>query len=500
MYVGPWQEYYLSKGRKLEAANEPSNKDASKSSDFVSKEELKRILVSSLDPLSAQRALEAIASNEGETLQQNRNNSLDNNFSLYKQPRVANRSRRILIQQPVRLPPLLVLDNSTARSAGGSDLFDLGALAPPSVRSTVSEPVRGQNNRLQMGERSRIKNAGDNVLNHQLFPAKSRLSSGQQGAHSRERYRGKVQSVVSSQQQLTQHFYDAASVISTLKMERAARPPSYVAQQAQSQNFRKFWGWSNDESKSNLGDGLLPQIDSRNLENSQVKNSDSSKAKAPSVRNSLDVNEKLVQIKKMQDIYQSKKSAEVNEITDEITKSSSSKSPTATDQNKTYTNTKGSPKVSISDSPLMTPRISDIDLTDDELAIISKYFNDLSEISSVKKTESTAPSSSSSSAAAASADFVPSNQFATLKSSLPVYYSPSASSENLVEVSQGALSTQVPKNISPSPLSSSTFSINRTKLNSASNRRIMTPMSDDITGLTVESLINWSNSLDVNNL
>jgi hypothetical protein len=151
------------------------------------------------------------------------------------------------------------------------------------------------------------------------------------------------------QPQTKQPPYNATAMLSLLKLERASRPPK--------PNFGKYWGWKGDDEISTV---------SSKGESTGTNDKDTTKSKTEK-----EVAEKISRVKKMQQLYATRAQGDALASTTAVTTSTSVSLTSPIRVPLSHSNSRRVPS-----PPNMTgPRISDMDITESELLLVSKYFN-----------------------------------------------------------------------------------------------------------------------------
>ena len=382
------------------------------SAEFVSKADLKRILMQSLDPLSAQRAIEAIDVTGGPPPhnQQSITNNYLQQIPSFQQPKGSTKRsrRRMLVQQPLRLPSMtdsISLTADDARLIGGNY-----AVNPLSVRSTVSEPTvsygkthnraqdlypdiqRGHDGKVDHfmvsvhNNRRDSRNVDVSSLDARLNGAKTVKS--QLPALYVKPSHGDDQKSLRAHQPSTQSTYDSSSVVNMLRLERTMRPAHNISSEPSQQGvYRRFWGWKDNSGNSN-GKSIHVNMAARDLELNHSQPKRTENADQNQIIRSDQISSKIGKIKQMQDIYKSGNGRDDFaptrswSIEDQEKKLESplqgvvdkpgvvSSSPPYKPLGQVHHHI--SPK--IAQKAPRTPKITDIDLTDTDLSAISKYF------------------------------------------------------------------------------------------------------------------------------
>ena len=448
MYVGPWQEYALSKRKNiLEPSKEKSKADAA-----AFKAQMESAILKSLDPLSAARALNAMQ----EVLKEHTVPSIgsqDGNFdNLNKR-----RPPRLIVGQTAAYKLSIPGANSEDQAMSGSMSErhrETLSLTPISVRSTASEPVQVRlgkdkdksNGMVSLGQRvaaqgSLSARTGKNVMeeprrqkslwpksqhqrSHNTSPRQVPLTIEQVNAHSQaslaltdslsqlSQHMSKMQDLGFAHQRDTNNLrtedveralnnhdndFDSQSTMSSISGAESARrrnqpyrpsPPTKISvsqhaknadvtendmgnrqpaynssaavnalrlartfeKSKQAPDYSAFWEWNNQNNQEN---------------NSSVKEDHISK--------------KVERVKRMQQLYIAKPEPTHNAAVSGE-KQGGLKGQSALPNDKGVATPNGPVYAShtIQHSPVrrpITPTIGDIDLTDTELRLISKYFD-----------------------------------------------------------------------------------------------------------------------------
>lgn len=431
MYIGPWQEYALSRVKDpRRVADGPSGFQIPQHQQegvgaIRDLESIRQALQAALPPEEAQRALQSlqpllgkqgghsniptdgsrkslpqlripVSSNQGRNYANSfgsKSNGVGSNFDrenidIYKQYS----DRRGFVPAPsqpsnptqrqgrhLRKIHQSLLNPGIYKLSHDSDSFKYESFGesstPMSVRSTMSEPIQSvgfsgsnkfvstsphvQQQRLIQQTLPSLNGKLDSLMTSQHNPSKSRhqriLDEESLQLQLRQSNQNMDSSRIDSEFQQSQQNdtkqppYNSAAMISLLKLERATRPPK--------PDLGKFWSWKgNDESSLNS------RGDSNNL--NDVGDSKGKKEK--------ELTEKLSRVKKMQELYSTQAKSE-NHQSEESEETSPScinlKSPIR------VSSTKITSRRILSPPNLAGPRIHDMDITDSELMLVSKYFN-----------------------------------------------------------------------------------------------------------------------------
>ena len=284
MYIGPWQEYNLSKVKTTIDHDQDELKES-----------VQRALLSSLDAASAAKAMEIFSANfipqpqSDRTFHRKRNND---QVSRYQ-------------KKPLKLPSLNT--DSSKNNIHSREINN-----PNSVRSSLSEPIRG---------------------NQISAPASPFISA-----------RASPSNVSGS----VQPEYNAMSMINLLRLERATR------QKLARADFGQFWDWKQDNNGK-----------------SDTSNTESGKSKKPNMETVAE--KRVAQIKQMQKLYTSigtKFTDDSENENDDLNSNNSAPQPlpSESDQDVTPSNTTYVREIA-------TPVVTDRELTEKDFLIVSKYFN-----------------------------------------------------------------------------------------------------------------------------
>ena len=206
MYIGPWQEYNLGRTAVQHRRNDV---------DINLKQNLERALLASLDPISAAKAIEALnpilqestttgqAENLSRAYESKRNNSLQSSKAFTR------------AELSTKLPSIRT-DHRTLDLSNKKNLR-VDRNAPKSFRSSLSEPINS-----------------------------TKLLSGRKKTNSSTSPRTEISENKLSRS--SQTSYNVPSMVSLLKLERAAR------EQRLKPDFSQFWEWGGGPG-TGTGDG-----------------------------------------------------------------------------------------------------------------------------------------------------------------------------------------------------------------------------------------------------
>jgi hypothetical protein len=380
MYIGPWQEYNLSRGKASVNVIRTVQQDKLK-------RDLEQALTSTLDPNAAQAALKAM-----ETILQQQNSvpaavslppihqytviSNDQGKVISTTTTIGNgipvipqrashgnpRGQRGAKRRQLQLPPLSSAQPSSPYpSVSSARELSNGrnpSASPLSVRSTKSEPVKlpsllvNQASLNSYGSSTPSFNKDTNITTNNsktIFPL-TQQNLVKKLQHDQYQQENAVERRVDSSggnRQSQQPAYDAAALINFLKMERNN-------QRAKSE-ICKITGWKQgDKSESGLshGSGIA-------IEHTRKSNFDEEKEK------------KVELVKQMKEMYlQRLKDGDQANLKSpplgNAQKGDKLKLPVATL------------------SPVQSPRVADIDITEEDLLRVSKYFKALESSSTAR--------------------------------------------------------------------------------------------------------------------
>lgn len=357
MYIGPWQEYNLFKSRPAVATKK--NQDALR-------EDIEKAILSSLDPESAQKALEAMHPlldrlPNNSSLNRNLNSSLNLNNQNRENLTIRTSQTNSNNILPLRLPYISKHANSNNSNMSLSDRRQPSS-KPVSAKSTRSEPIHQSN-----------------YMNPPK-PSASSTSSHSSSINTRENDDDLLLPKlprVKSKQANDQPAYNSSSVVAILKLERENR---------QDRNkFAKFWEWTteNKSNKLTMSDTLTDD----GMSEKGLKKS----ARLIKKKSSNSTDQKLNHVKQMQQMYLNENNKELQNSHDIVetsieNNSGSQQFPNRNTNTMDNTNIKSITTIntdhniykhsntdSHSHKPL-TPKIGNIDITENELMAISKYF------------------------------------------------------------------------------------------------------------------------------
>lgn len=322
MYIGPWQEFKLSRNRQNTIANDDV------------RNQIEKALASSLDPESAQKAIAAI------------NNQLA--ASIHGQtgrpPRLKDRPRPR--RNYTQLSPSTDLSHGQIKSARESYIA-----SPASVRSTQSEPARLNSDSLPKVEpvklpkiklvredstRDRNSTYRNNGNSNSHRSRQSPLSNPNSG-----RSNGYEQYGNTARPPYRQPYYNSTAVINILKIERESNSKNKIMQ---------TMGWK--DSTNSHGVSIEGNTKERTRKSGKL------------IETEREVEEKINQVNKMKQLYIANTSS--------IEKINVTGSPLKLPEIMKPAHNSISKQNEVS---VKTPRIDDMDITDVELAIISKYFH-----------------------------------------------------------------------------------------------------------------------------
>lgn len=340
MYIGPWQEYNLSKNKQ------PANKNTSNI-----RKELEETLLKNLDENSAQAAIQAVSSffqNENITnklslnaklsiLEKSKIPSLPQKKSQYR-PNI--RKTRLVTSQ--KLPPIVYDPNHSPQPNLNQPLKTLSISArgdskstPLSVRSTQSEPTKLPS----------LYSSNSSTHKPPEFPSRPLTGQSEMSSVSaNSQFLGNSQNKSTYDQNippLQPQAYDNNAMVKFLRMERNNKAKSEIM---------KMTGWKNSNSDNQK---------STNFENSDSCLQDQKR----DIKKEL----KIEQVNHMKELYIS----HINKVNSpkEPLKNSFEHSGIAFDDRLESPN-------------IISPRVKEIELTDNELSKVSKYFKAFDEIKS----------------------------------------------------------------------------------------------------------------------
>ena len=312
MYIGAWQDYHL--GKKSINHNIGKN-ETPKSNELITLDDMKRALLLSLDAETTRKAIAALDFTYKE--------SLNDKKTLQKEFAKSLRRKRPFVKNPSKLPPLLVLDNSNSIVSYSSSNYnqkdDFSSEYKNSKYNGSLRPI--------VLERSTVSEPSQ--ITQPVQPSSStRAKAFQRGNIINSSYSNSLdeESTISSYNNSISQSYDSGAVVDILRTNRS------------NNKYKQFFGAS-----ANNG----PKVSENCLKVSLH-------------------DEKLSSLKKMQELYvrpadslSSKDNMNNDANTSKIT------SPLNNNFHSYKKNTYQAPK---------TPSVNDIDLTDHELSLISKYF------------------------------------------------------------------------------------------------------------------------------
>ena len=351
MYIGPWQEYNLSKARTGAEVGNKVNESL--------RPGIEQALLQSLDPEVAKKAMEAMMPYFGKP-------------TAPPQPRQQNHHHRnIGRKRAIRnLPALHSSINSplavTARERS------LHSSSPMSVRSTQSEPIRYTN-----------------TFNRAVEPPTPKISTPRRSVPSASQP-GTSKDYVSIEESPPRHAqpaYDASAAVNILRLERNTKARSEIA---------KLTGWKIDPSLG-IGIGMSDNIKAQNQNTSMHQRV---------VKDSME--SRLVQVNTMKQLYLAGKEQNKSDQSSDGLRlpplyKNTHETHTLTLSNLAKHNDRHGTETDLRlppvdtavpftpysvDTPLRTPRIGDIDLNDEAFGLVSKYF----QVSSFSDKESEEPS------------------------------------------------------------------------------------------------------------
>jgi hypothetical protein len=329
MYIGPWQEFHLNKSRN-------SNKEGEKNK--LIHQNLVSILENSLNPEAAKLAIQAIdpylknvSDNKFSSNQQNSTSSISPSTRL---PKVLQRDRRVRGYRHINKRPGQPPRHNQQRQGEGEGQHQNRQLplilsarssydnnGPPSNRSTMStmsEPIQGT-----------------------AYTPDKKIPPIRQA---------KLKAAEKKQPNST---YDTANVLDILKTERVNAEKNNIAQQMQP-DFSSYWTWKQQGKQMPASYNIKSAKDNKSKSNKKADISEISK---------------MDRVNKMKEIYSNKDPVNNDMDSSSITSSSSLNSH----RNINLSPIKSRP-VAVYSKP-KTPIVQDKDLTDSDMAVISKYFH-----------------------------------------------------------------------------------------------------------------------------
>lgn len=328
MYIGAWQEYHLSKG---------SSKGKPRDDAGISMDEMRRALLLSLDADTTRRAMAAIELSRGTEITENSKKQKINRLILQKP------LNKPLIRKTAKLPPLLVLQNSSNQvslynpntNCASSYSGSLSTYQPlsSSILSDSSDGYTGSYAReYQQSQTNSYFNQSDQRLQDYKY-----LTLKSSGMTSLEPL-GSLRSTVSEPVQPTRS--------SALSFQRSKAPVSNGEIDKELNTISKSY-----DSEAVLG--ILRATRKPN----KTKYKDffgayegNNKVKKEGIVQRTEIEKRIDDVKKMQNVYKLNEDVSRNNGTPSLPSSSYLPKP-------------------------KTPYVADIDITDQELATISKYFN-----------------------------------------------------------------------------------------------------------------------------
>ena len=331
MYIGPWQEFHLNKARHNNINN--NNKSENEKNKIIH-QNLITILENSLDPEAAKQAIQAINPYLEDVSDSNNNNKSEKSTTSgthlpqiprnqrgrsYRHIRRSNERRYNSKHYNQALPLILSARNSYEGN---------GPLSTRSTMSSSSEPIHGT----------------------VYTPDKNEMTKSHTPVELKEEQR--------DNKQIYSNGYDNSNVMDILKIERNEQKNS--EKNTITKGFSSYWKWK-EEGKP------IPQsfIDSKEkkIKLKRKKSSSSSNKDAQDI-------DKLERMNKLKEIYSN---INKNEESYDYGASELKQSPSRNHQ--LQLSPIRSPRARSNYSKPCTPVVHDKDLTDLDMAVVSKYFN-----------------------------------------------------------------------------------------------------------------------------
>lgn len=321
MYIGPWQEYNL--GKAAVAQNQADLK-----------ENLERVLLSSLDPISAARAIEAMNPVlDSIPTKTKALNSSRSDYSNQSKPsyHISQLMRKSTDPDKTLKLPAINIDTPNDRSRSGAKS------GPGSCRTSVSEPI--YNSKQSVGHQTPKPNKSNRKGN--IPPTAKSMQQQQQ------------QSVSTPKSDTGQPPYNALGAVNLLRLERSTR--------SKNPDFTKFWDWGKG------GDG--------------TRKSDQEEGKSirRKSKTELKTEEKLAALKQMQNIYKLNSTTTTAVLTAITTEESHQNSNQGKILQQQYDSSRGYLRSPIRLDPIhereiRTPIVKDKELDAQDIDLVAKYF------------------------------------------------------------------------------------------------------------------------------
>eukprot|EP01041_Mallomonas_annulata_P005566 gene5566-11199_t len=328
MYIGPWQEYNLGKTKVSQATVAQQHEEL--------KENLERVLLASLDPISAARAIQAMNPLLESAPLKETTRPKKQRYSKHHERLPASSSSPINSAQSTPLKfPALKSDPSANNSKTGRRDYK----RPDSFRSSLSEPIR------RSSPAGRKSSVGDTP---------------------------RTTTTQNSSSSSSQPPYNVPGMVGLLRLERSSRI------QKSKPDFSQFWEWG----------GGLPKDDGSNKNNNNNNNNNNNTTTNTNRKFSTD--KRVAQVQQMQQLYNK---SNINNSNATNTKATSSISddlnPNSSQSLSTNNNTNNNSHYHQgniieynhdghdSHDGLKTPVVRERELTEKDIKIVSKYFEQL---------------------------------------------------------------------------------------------------------------------------